>query len=223
MVAKQKPLKAARDCAVLLVGFADAFRRSELVALTVEDITPHAHGIELLIRRSRTDQEGEGRTVFVPLAKSEERCPVEALQAWLELAGIGSGPIFRRINRHDGLVGDAALTGQSVALILKAAVTSSKGIDAAKIVSGRLHRGLRQPEKPPAFKLISSSKQTTVNGQHHARCAGSVEIAKCEALENQMDRETPEQKQARQQRLEDDRLKAMAEVNGKESTDLKGQ
>jgi len=136
MVAKQKPLKAARDRAVLLVGFAGAFRRSELVALTVEDITPHAHGIELLIRRSKIDQEGEGRTVFVPLAKSEERCPVKALQAWLELAGIGSGPIFRRINRHDGLVGDAALTGQSVALILKAAVTSSKGIDAAKVVSG---------------------------------------------------------------------------------------
>jgi hypothetical protein len=90
-------------------------------------------------------------------------------------------------------------------------------------VDGRLHRGPRQPEKPPTFKLASSSKQTTVNGQSHDRCAGSVEMAKCEALENQMDRETLEQKQARQQRLEDDRLKAMAEVNGKESTDLKGQ
>ena len=89
-----------------------------------------------MIRRSKTDQEGEGRTVFVPLAMSEERCPVNALQAWLEIAGIGSGPIFRRINRHDGIVGDTALTGQSVALILKSAVISSKGIDAAKIVSG---------------------------------------------------------------------------------------
>ena len=90
-------------------------------------------------------------------------------------------------------------------------------------VDGRLHRGPREPEKPPTFKLASSSKQTTVNGQPHDRCAGSVEIAKCEALENQLDRETPEQKQARQQRLEDDRLKAMADVNSKESTDLKGQ
>lgn len=90
-------------------------------------------------------------------------------------------------------------------------------------VDGRLHRGPRQPEKPPTFKLVSSSKQTTVNGQPHDRCAGSVEMAKCEALENQMDRETPEQKQARQQRLDEDRLKAIAEVNGKESTDLKGQ
>lgn len=136
LVAKQKPLKAARDKAILLIGFAGAFRRSELVALTVEDITPHAHGIELLIRRSKTDQEGAGRTVFIPLAKSVERCPVKALLSWLEMARIGMGPIFRRVNRHDGIVGDAALTGQSVALILKAAVAGSKGANAAKLVSG---------------------------------------------------------------------------------------
>jgi site-specific recombinase XerD len=62
MVNKQKPLKAARDKAILLIGFAGAFRRSELVALTIADITPHAHGVDLRIRRSKTDQEGEGRT-----------------------------------------------------------------------------------------------------------------------------------------------------------------
>ncbi len=66
-IGQQKPLKAARDKAMILMGFAGAFRRSELVGLTVEDIAPHAHGIELLIRRSKTDQEGQGRTVFIPL------------------------------------------------------------------------------------------------------------------------------------------------------------
>ena len=136
MVNKQKPLKAARDKAVLLLGFAGAFRRSELVALQMEDITPHAHGIELLIRRSKTDQEGEGRTVFVPLAKSEERCPVKALQSWLELAGIGAGPLFRQVNRYDKVISGKALTPQSVALIVKSAVASSKGLEAAKTVSG---------------------------------------------------------------------------------------
>lgn len=136
MVAKQKPLKAARDKAILLLGFAGAFRRSELVALNVEDITPHAHGIELLIRRSKTDQEGEGRTVFIPLAKSEERCPVRALQLWLELAGIGAGPLFRRIDRHGHVISCRALTAQSVALIVKSAVAGSKGLEAAKLVSG---------------------------------------------------------------------------------------
>lgn len=136
MVNKQKPLKAARDKAVLLIGFAGAFRRSELVALRMEDITLHAHGLELLIRRSKTDQEGEGRTVFIPLARSEERCPVKALQRWLELAGIGAGPLFRPVNRHDTVTSDLALTPQSVALIVKSAVAGSKGVDAAKLVSG---------------------------------------------------------------------------------------
>lgn len=133
---KQKPLKAARDKAMLLLGFAGAFRRSELVALTMEDITPHAHGIELLIRRSKTDQEGQGQTVFVPLAKSEERCPVKALQSWLEVAGIGSGPLFRAINRHDKIVCEQALTPQAVALVVKAAVRSARGEEAAKGVAG---------------------------------------------------------------------------------------
>jgi integrase len=136
LVNKQKPLKAARDKAILLLGFAGAVRRSELVALNVEDITSHAHGIELLIRKSKTDQEGEGRTVFIPLAKSEERCPVKALQAWLELAGIGSGPLFRSFNRAGRLASDRALTAQSVALIVKAAVAASKGKEASKLVSG---------------------------------------------------------------------------------------
>lgn len=135
LVAKQKPLKAARDKAILLVGFARAFRRSELVALTTEDITSHAHGIELHIVRSKTDQVGEGRTIFVPFAKSEDRCPIVALRAWLELAGIGSGPLFRQVSRHDLIVGTNGLTPQSVALVVKASVRRSKGIDAAKACS----------------------------------------------------------------------------------------
>ncbi|SFC11398.1 Site-specific recombinase XerD [Polaromonas sp. OV174] len=136
LVAKQKPLKAARDKAILSIGFAGAFRRSELVALTVEDITPHSHGLELRIVRSKTDQEGEGRTVFIPLAKSEERCPVCALQHWLELTGIREGPIFRRVDRHDRLASPKPLTPQSVALVIKAAVKRAKGLEASKAVSG---------------------------------------------------------------------------------------
>lgn len=135
-VCAQKPLKAARDKALLLIGFAGAFRRSELVALRIEDITPHANGIELLLRKSKTDQEGEGRMVFVPHAKSEERCPVIALAHWLELAGIGEGSLFRPINRHDKLVNDKSLTPQSVALIVKSVVGRSKGPEASKMVSG---------------------------------------------------------------------------------------
>jgi integrase len=136
MVETQKPLKAARDKALLLLGFAGAFRRSELVALTVEDITPHAPGLEFRLKKSKTDQEGEGRMVFVPLAKSEERCPVKALQRWLELAGIGDGPLFRSVNRHDRVARDQAVSPQSVALVVKSAMGRAKGVEAARSVSG---------------------------------------------------------------------------------------
>lgn len=129
------PMRAARDKALILVGFAGAFRRSELVGLHYEDVTYFDSGIELLLRRSKTDQEGVGRTVFVPHARGS-RCPVKVLNNWLNLAGIESGPLFRPINRHDQVVGKKALTPQSVALIVKAAVRMMSGDEAAKMVAG---------------------------------------------------------------------------------------
>lgn len=71
----------------------------------------------------------------MPLAKSEDRCPVIALRAWLELAGIGAGPLFRQVSRHDLLVNSEALTPQSVALVVKASMKRAKGVDAASAVS----------------------------------------------------------------------------------------
>lgn len=132
---QQMPMKAARDKALLLIGFAGAFRRSELVALRCEDMTHYDNGLELLLRRSKTDQEGVGRTVFIPYARGG-RCPVKALKNWLELAGITAGSLFRPINRHDQIVGGKALTPQSVALIVKSSVRLMAGEAAAKSVAG---------------------------------------------------------------------------------------
>ncbi len=132
MVDQRKPMQAARDRALLLVGFAGAFRRSELVAIRCEEITYHANGLEILIPRSKTDQAGAGRTVFIPHANGS-RCPVKALRQWLEIAGITSGWVFRAVSRHNK-VGGAALSAQSVALIVKAAA-KRVGSDPA-IVSG---------------------------------------------------------------------------------------
>ena len=129
------PMRSARDKALLLIGFAGAFRRSELVALQYEDMTQFEGGVELLIRRSKTDQEGAGRTVFIPYARGS-RCPVTVLKNWLELAGIAAGPLFRPINRHDQIIGSKGLTPQSVALIVKSSVRSMGGNDAAKGVAG---------------------------------------------------------------------------------------
>ncbi|MDR7052590.1 integrase [Duganella sp. 3397] len=134
-IEQQLPKKAARDKALLLIGFAGAFRRSELVGLRYEDITHYDNGLEFLIRRSKTDQEGVGRTVFIPYARGS-RCPVKALLTWLELAGIVVGPLFMPVNRHDQVVGTKALTPQAVALIVKSSVRMMSGDEAAKMVAG---------------------------------------------------------------------------------------
>jgi len=136
MVNRQKPLKAARDRALLLIGFAGALRRSELVAIQYADITRFEAGVEILLRRSKTDQEGVGRTVWIPHAKDSERCPVAALDQWLELSGIGRGPVFRWVSRHGHLVGEKGLTPQSVALVVKRSVKRVHGAAATKAVSG---------------------------------------------------------------------------------------
>jgi integrase len=107
-----------RDRALLLVGFAGAFRRSELVALDFEDVRFTTEGLLLTIRRSKTDQVGEGRQVAIPQGRHEETCVVRAPRAWLEASGITTGALFRPINRH-GHIAPARLTPHAVALIVK--------------------------------------------------------------------------------------------------------
>jgi integrase len=90
-------LAGLRDRALLLLGFAGAFRRSELVALDVADIEETETGLLVAIRGSKTDQEREGVTIAI--ARGDISCPVKALRAWLDAAGIESGPLFRPINK----------------------------------------------------------------------------------------------------------------------------
>lgn len=132
---QQEPLRAARDKALILIGFAGAFRRSELVALTIQDIARYDNGIELTIKRSKTDQQGMGRTVFIPNARGT-RCPVKALDEWLAASGIDSGPLFLRLSRYDRIVGRGALTPQTVALLVKLYVKMMRGEEASEHVSG---------------------------------------------------------------------------------------
>ena len=125
--------KVARDRAILLIGFAGAFRRSELTAICVEHITRLSSGIEIELPRSKTDQLGESRQVFIPTASVERRCPVLAIEKWLLVAEITDGFVFRSVSRH-GNVGANGLTPHAVALIVKSSVSNSGGN--AKLVSG---------------------------------------------------------------------------------------
>jgi integrase len=93
-------LIGVRDRAIVLLGFAGAFRRSELVAMDLEDCAFRKDGLTIMLRRSKIDQEGTGRKVGIPYGSNPETCPVRNVQTWIEQAGITSGPLFRSINRH---------------------------------------------------------------------------------------------------------------------------
>lgn len=127
-----------RDRALLLLGFACALRRSELVALNVADLNLTAGELRVRILKSKTDQDGAGAEIVVP-AIGGELCPVAAAQAWLETSGINSGPLFRRVSRHD-TVGRSRLTAQSVALIVKAAARAA-GLDWRRLSAHSLRAG----------------------------------------------------------------------------------
>jgi integrase len=113
--------RALRDRAMLLVGFAAALRRSELVALDVADIQPVTEGIIITLRRRKTDQAGSGTEIAIPYGRSERTCPVLTLRAWLAAAGITAGPLFVSVSRH-GVVGSARLSPIDVARAVKAAM-----------------------------------------------------------------------------------------------------
>ncbi len=133
-------LLGKRDRALLLIGFTGAFRRSELVALNREDIEETADGLIVTIRRSKTDQAGEGRRVGVPRGADPATCPFRALEEWRSAAGIESGPIFRVMNRH-GQVLEKRLSAEAVAIVVKRSV-QQLGYDPAAFAGHSLRAGL---------------------------------------------------------------------------------
>ncbi len=135
-----KAPKGVRDRALVLLGFAGAFRRSELVALDVADVTVDlSRGIVVLVRRSKTDQLGEGAEVAIPYGSQPEVCPVRALDAWRAASGVSEGALFRSVDRH-GRVG-GRLDGRDVARTLKA-LAARAGIASALVSGHSLRAGL---------------------------------------------------------------------------------
>jgi integrase len=121
-------LAGLRDRALLLIGFAGALRRSELVGLDVAHVKPTPSGLRLMIPRSKTDAAGEGAEIGITRGVREDTCPVRALRAWLRAAKIGDGPVFRRITQW-GTVGTNRLHPDAVRQILlrRAAVAGING------------------------------------------------------------------------------------------------
>jgi site-specific recombinase XerD len=133
-------LLGRRDRALLVTGFAGALRRSELVALAVADLEFTAAGLVISLRRSKTDQEGEGRRIGLPCGRNAATCPVRSMRAWLDEAGIKTGPVFRAVSRH-GRVAGAALCDRAVALIVKRSAAAA-GLDPSRFSGHSLRAGL---------------------------------------------------------------------------------
>jgi site-specific recombinase XerD len=133
-------LLSARDRALLLIGFAGAMRRSELVGLDFEDVAQTREGLVVTIRRSKTDQAGAGRKIGIPYGSTPLTCPVRALQDWMQQAGIKGGPLFRAVDRHSKVSGER-LSDQTVARVVKRALTAA-GRNAEGFAGHSLRAGL---------------------------------------------------------------------------------
>ena len=114
----KEEIKKFRDRSIILIGFAGGFRRNEIVALNCEDLDFVQEGLKIDIRRSKTDQFGEGFTKALPYFDSSQYCPVLSVKKWIEASKITSGPVFRRFSKGSKLSKNR-LTDQTVALLIK--------------------------------------------------------------------------------------------------------
>lgn len=134
----QNGLQGLQDRALLLLGFAGAFRRSELVSLDVSDLELRPEGFQVSLRRSKTDQGGQGQLKAIPRVPGSELCPVEALRAWALASGIRSGPLFRSL--YQGQVSERRLSSHYVARLVKRAAAGA-GLEGALFSGHSLRAG----------------------------------------------------------------------------------
>ena len=147
-----------RDRALLLLGFAGAFRRSELVALDPGDVGFVANGLEVTLRRSKTDQDGEGRLIGIPYGSNPVTCPVRAMRAWLDRTGIVDGPLFRSVDRG-GNVATKRLTAAAIALIVKRHARRI-GLDPTRFAGHSLRAGFATSAALAGVDALEISRQT---------------------------------------------------------------
>jgi len=111
-------IKKLRDRSIILIGFSGGFRRNEIVSLDYDDLNFVSEGLKINIKRSKTDQFGEGSTKALPYFNNSQYCPVVSLKNWIEISKIKSGSLFRRFSKGSKLL-DKRLTDQTVALLIK--------------------------------------------------------------------------------------------------------
>ena len=111
-------IKKLRDKSLILIGFSGGFRRSEIISIDYEDLEFVEEGLKIIVKRSKTDQYGEGHLKGIPYFTNEMLCPVRTLKDWIDISKINSGPIFRKFNKGFNL-SNLRLTDQTIALLIK--------------------------------------------------------------------------------------------------------
>ena len=115
---KSEEIKKLRNRTIILIGFSGGFRRNEIVSLDYDDLDFVSEGLKINLKRSKTDQYGEGSVKGLPYFENPQYCPVVSIEKWLKLSKINNGPLFRRFTKGSNL-SENRLTDQSVALIIK--------------------------------------------------------------------------------------------------------
>ena len=154
----EEGLIGIRDRALLLLGFAGGFRRSELAELDVEDITETADGLVIRVRRSKSDPEGKGVSVALPYGSATATCPVRSYRAWIGSAGLATGPAFRAVDRHSR-VAPGRLDAGSIARVVKRAARAA-GLDPALYAGHSLRAGFATQAFLNGAAEVSIMRQT---------------------------------------------------------------
>ena len=136
---KKDEIKKIRDRSIILIGFSGGFRRNEIVSLDYDDLDFVPEGLKITLKRSKTDQFGEGTLKGLPYFDSSQYCPVLSLKKWIETSNIKSGPLFRRFSKGSKLT-DYRLTDQTVALLIKKYLNLA-GIDSKNYSGHSLRSG----------------------------------------------------------------------------------
>jgi site-specific recombinase XerD len=135
---KEKIMRA-RDRSIILIGFSGGFRRNEIVSLDFDDLDFVSEGLKINLKRSKTDQYGEGSVKGLPYFDNSQYCPVLSVKKWIEISKIDSGPLFRRFSKGSKLT-DNRLTDQTVALLIKKYLNLA-GIDSKNYSGHSLRSG----------------------------------------------------------------------------------
>jgi site-specific recombinase XerD len=135
----KEEIKKLRDRSIILIGFSGGFRRNEIVSLDYDDLDFVPEGLKINIKRSKTDQFGEGFTKALPYFDGSKYCPVVSLKNWIEISSITSGPVFRRYVKGSKL-SEKRLTDQTVALLIKEYLNMT-GIDSKNYSGHSLRSG----------------------------------------------------------------------------------